>query len=300
MRKINRIHFSGIILLLAALGCDFPGLSTPDLGNISTAAAQTVLAGLTQAVPSTTFTPTIQLSPTSTLTPTVTFTPTSTPTATSTVTPLFTATPPIPLISVSVATNCRNGPGKVYGYEGALFVGETAEVFARDPSGNYWYIRNPDAGREFCWLWGYYATIIGNVSALPIYTPPPTPTATLTPTPSPSFKASFSSLDLCTTNWWVDIKINNNGSVPFKSVTISIRDTVTDVERVDLSDGFTDLDGCLKTTTKDIIAAGDTYLLSAPPFPYDPTGHKLRITLTLCSDTGQKGRCVTDKFDVTP
>jgi hypothetical protein len=188
----------------------------------------------------------------------------------------------------------------VYDYEGALLVGETAEVFARDPTGNYWYIRNPDSGAEFCWLWGNYATIVGNVSILPVYTPPPTPTATLTPTPAPSFKASYSSLDLCNTDWWVDLKITNNGSVSFKSVNILVRDTVTDVEKVDLSDGFTDLDGCLKTTTKDIIAPGDTYLLSAPPFAYDPTGHKLRVTLTLCSDTGQKGKCITNKFDLTP
>lgn len=301
MSRTNRIRFAGILLLLAALACDIPVASTtPDPDSINTAVAQTMNASFIQTISAITHTPTIALSPTNTSTPTVTYTPTSTPTATATVTALFTATPPVPLISVSVATNCRTGPGKIYGYEGALLVGETAEVLARDPTGNYWYIRNPDSAGDLCWLWGNYATIVGNVTHLPIYTPPPTPTPTFTPTPSPSFRASYSSLDQCAPNWWVELKINNNGSVAFRSVNISVRDTVTSIELVDLSDGFTDQDGCLKTTTRDIIAAGDTYLLSGPPFTYNPTGHDLRITLTLCSDTGQKGKCLTDKFDVTP
>jgi hypothetical protein len=297
---INRIRFAGIVLLLGTLACVIPSPVTQAPGLMNTALAQTVSAAYTQTALVVSSTPTIELSPTSTFTPSVTSTPTATHTATATVTPLFTATPLVPLISVSVATNCRNGPGKVYVYEGALLVGETTEVLARDPSGNYWYVRNPDAAGDFCWLWGNYATIVGNVINLPIYTPPPTPTPTFTPTPVPSFKVSYSGLDVCNANWWIEIKLTNNGSVSFRSYNLSVRDTVNDIEKVDLADGFTDLDGCLKTTTKDVISPGDTYLLSGPPFSYDPTGHDLRVTLTLCSDTGQKGKCLTDKFNVTP
>ena len=59
-------------------------------------------------------------------------------------TPVFTSTPGIPLISVTVATNCRVGPGKVYDRVGALLVGQVAEVVGRNLNGNYWYIRNPN------------------------------------------------------------------------------------------------------------------------------------------------------------
>lgn len=184
--------------------------------------------------------------------------------------------------------------------EGALLVGEVAEVYGRDPTNNYWYIRNPDSDPEFCWVWGKYATLVGPALLMPVFTPPPTPTATLTPLPSPAFKAEYAGLDTCNGSWWVEIKLKNTGSIPLKSVDISVKDKVTDLVLVNLADGFTNLDGCLAKTTKDTLKAGDTYLLSAPAFVYNPTGHKLVVTITLCSDTGQKGMCATDKIDFTP
>ena len=106
--------------------------------------------------------------------------------------PVFdTPTPVLPEVSVSVDTNCRTGPGKVYLYRGALLVGETAEVVARSTVPDYWYIPNPDRPGEFCYLWGRYATVSGNTQVLPEFTPMPSPTPTYTPkpsvTPTPSY-----------------------------------------------------------------------------------------------------------------
>jgi hypothetical protein len=299
----RRITIPVLALLLSVLACEAPVTFTPapDLNQLNTAVAQTVNAALTLSIVPGSSLPTG--TSTSTFTPEA---PSLTPTETSTPTAVFTFTPLVPLISVSVATNCRSGPGKVYDYRGALLVGMSAEVLARDPSGNYWYIRNPDSEGNLCWVWGNYATISGNILNLPVYTPPPTPTPTFTPlptltsTPAPFFKASLSSLDSCATSWWVDIKLKNNGAVSFKSYSITIKDRATDVTQADLSDGFTDIDGCLLTTTKDSIAPQETYLLSAPAFPYNLAGHELHIILTLCSETGQKGICATDKIDLTP
>ena len=301
MLASNRIFPVFIVLLIATIGCGIPAVSFPDPNVANTLVQETVSVALTQSA--------VTPIPSITETPTLTFTPeppTSTPTATLTPTLTFTPTPQVPLVSVSVATNCRSGPGKVYSYRGALLVGETTEILGRDPTGNYWYVRNPDSPGNFCWLWGNYATTSGNILILPVFTPPPTPTPTFTPvptftpTPVPSFVASYSSLDTCGTNWWIETQIRNNGSISFKSASITVKDKVTDITLVDLSDGFTDQDGCLKTTTKDIIAPGDTYLLSASPFSYNPTGHEVRVTLTLCSDTGQKGICITNAYDVKP
>jgi hypothetical protein len=189
---------------------------------------------------------------------------------------------------------------------GALFVGDFAEVYGRDATNNYWYIRNPDSKNDFCWVWGRYATLTGPILLLPIFTPPPTPTPTntplptFTPTPAPAFRAEYASLDTCNGSWWVEIKLKNKGSIPLKSVNISVKDKVTEILLVNLADGFMNMDGCLAKITKDVLGIDDTYLLSAPAFIYDPTGHELRVILTLCSDTGQKGFCATDKFDVTP
>jgi hypothetical protein len=304
MLRAHRNFLAVLAFLFVSFACTFmPELSTPDIKLASTFAAQTVYADLTKdALTSVTSTISGQPMFTSTETPTGTITPTET----LTVTPLFTPTPFRTIISVSTPTNCRNGPGKVYEMKGSLLVGAVAEVVGRDPTGEYWYIRNPDSDPEFCWVWGKYATLTGPSMTLPILTPPPTPTPTntplptSTPTPSPVFKVAYSGLDSCNGSWWVEVKLKNKGTVPFKSVNISVKDKVTNVTVVNLSDGFTNLDGCLTKTTQDKLGVGDTYLLSAPAFTYDPTGHEILSIITLCSGTGQKGTCVTDKITFTP
>jgi hypothetical protein len=207
-----------------------------------------------------------------------------------------------------VDTNCRSGPGKVYPREGSLLIGETAEVLAVDPTTNYWYIRNPDADNaaDYCWVWGEYATLTGPTLQLPIYTPPPTPTATLTlvptitPTQPPTFNADYASLDTCSGQWWVDIKLKNTSPVLFKSVYVSVLDKLTNTTQVQLRDEFADKNGCEGKNTRDALGPGDTYILSAPPFGYDLKGHEIKVTITLCSETGLKGLCSTRGVGVIP
>lgn len=298
MQTLKRTSLPLFFILLGVLACGLPDIAPVVQSPNSTSAAQTVLAivQMTQnaagiaVLPSDTFTP----SPTATLPP-----PTFTPTATLSPTPIFTITPYVPAISVSIPTNCRVGPGKVYEMVGALLVGETVQVYARDPSGDYWYIKNPDSPSEYCWVWGQYATLSGLTSIVPIYTPPPTPTATSTATPSPAFDASFSGLDSCS-GWWVDIDLENTGAITFRSINLTVKDTDTSTVVADVTDGFTDQNGCSSTTTKKALQAGKVVTESSPTFSYDPTGHKLKATITLCSDTGLDGTCVTDTISFKP
>lgn len=301
MSYSSRVSLTVFILSIVVMACALPAITIQDSGSISTAAAQTVVAGFVEAALSVTMSPTSQE-------PTFTSTlesPSLTPTQTLTATLAFTPTALFPQISVSVPTNCRNGPGKVYRMEGALLVGEIAQVYGRDPTGRYWYIRNPDSGSEYCWVWSEYATLTGNTAFLPVYTPPPTPTSTntpkptFTPTPSPDFEAAYSNLDTCV-GWWVELKLHNTGSIPFKSMGITVRDTVTDIVLANFTDGFTNIDGCLSTTTRDTLGVGKTHVVSAPAFNYDPSGHKIRATIILCSDIGQSGTCVTKTIHFTP
>lgn len=230
-----------------------------------------------------------------TLSPTFTLSPTQTLTAT----PAFTATPIVPLVSVSVPTNCRVGPGKVYKRVGALLVGEVAQVYGRDPTWSYWYIRNPDSTNDFCWLWGEYASVTGNTSILPVYTPPPTPIPTPTQTPTPGFEAVYTGLDSCV-GWWVEIRLQNTGSIPFKSMGLTVKDTVTDIVQVNFTNSFTNNDGCLTTNTRDRLGVGKKVVVSSPTFNYDPSGHKLQATIILCSNHDQSGTCVTRKINFKP
>src|SRR5215207_9665958 len=188
-----------ILLLTVSYGCGVPGVFPSESNLMGTAVAQTIEAALTQTAQSQPITPIVI--PTDT--PLFTFTPeppTLTPTETLTPIPIFTSTSAIPQISVSVATNCRVGPGRIYDRVGALVVGQVAEVIGRDSTGNYWYIRDPNSSSGFCWLWGEYATLTGNTSALPMFTPPPTPT------PSPNFEVDYGGKDTCA-GWWVDLDL---------------------------------------------------------------------------------------------
>jgi len=301
MLYASRISLVIFTLLFAILACDLPAITLQDSGVISTSAAQTVIAGFTLSASPETLPPVLS-EPTLTLTlepPTPTITPSQTATM------IFTDTPLIPQISVSVSTNCRSGPGKIYQMEGALLVGETAQIYGREPTGRYWYIRNPDSSSGYCWVWGEYATITGSTAFLPVYTPPPTPTPTQTPTPTntstpvPDFEASYSSLDSCV-GWWVELKVKNTGSIPFKSAGVTVKDTVTDVTLANFTDVFADNNGCLSSTTRDTLGLGKAVVISAPAFSYDPSGNKIRATIILCSEIGQSGICVTKVINFTP
>jgi hypothetical protein len=298
MQTLKRTSLPLLLILLAVLACGLPDIVPLSPSPNGTAVAQTVLAIVqmtqraagTAVVPSDTLTPSL----TATLAP-----PTFTPAATLSPTPIFTITPLFPAISVSVPTNCRVGPGKIYEMVGALLVGETVQVYGRDPTGNYWYIRNPDSPSNYCWVWGQYATLTGLTSIVPILTPPPTPTATFTPTPSPAFDASFSGLESCS-GWWVDIDLENTGSITFRSINLTVKDTDTSTVVADITDGFVDQTGCSSTTTKKALAPGKVVTESSPTFSYDPSGHKLKATITLCSDTGLGGTCVTQTISFKP
>ena len=273
------------VLAIAAAACNSPVAPTQDPNLIGTTVAQTLSAIQVQ-----TNQPVIPVTgATSTSTPS----PTSSPTITLTPSPVFTATPLIPQISVSVPTNCRVGPGRAYDRVGALVVGEVTEVYGRDLAGNYWYVRNPSVSGGFCWLWGEYATLAGNIQTLPIFTPPPTPT------PVPAFTASYTGLESCN-GWWVEITLENTGGITYRSILMAISDSATNTT-VSLNENrFTNLNGCNASDSRSTLAPGEKLIVSSPVIGYDPTGHKLRGTITLCSDVNVNGTCVTQVIEFKP
>jgi hypothetical protein len=114
--------------------------------------------------------------------------PTDTPSQSETATPeatpttAITASPTVPMVSVTVATNCRSGPSTDFEIQWSLQPGEKAELVGKNTALNYWIVKIPGGQ---CWLWGQYATVEGNVAGLPEIPAPPLP-ATATPaTPNP-------------------------------------------------------------------------------------------------------------------
>jgi len=296
MRKPPPILLSLTALLILSLACAVSGTpgtpgvptSTQDLNVLGTAIMATMISAATQTAAAVVPPSVVVDSPT----PWPTFTsvpplPTSTPSATLSPTPFFSSTPLVPYISVSVATNCRVGPGKVYDRVGALLVGEVAEVVGRSANGEYWYIRNPNQSNGFCWLWGEYATVTGNIATLPVFTPPPTPT------PMPDFGAAYARREACGDRWWVEIRLRNTGGLAFQSISLTVRDLTTDVVVAMSSDVFENIDGCKNKSSRDALQPGAVRVVSGPTFTYNPTGHNLRARITLCSREGQNGTCIT-------
>lgn len=198
MKLKQQVAMIGLFLILVLMnGCGlFSGedqLSVQDQANTSVAltlegihSIETIVA-LTLAAVDTQVPPVVPTEadepPVPTDTPVTAATQTEAPTPTTS----FTATPSVPMVSVSVNTNCRVGPGLAYDQISVLLVDREAEVIARSADGAYWVIRNP-SGSGTCWLWGFYATVVGPTGGLPVWDPPPTPTpaatATLTPAPT--------------------------------------------------------------------------------------------------------------------
>ncbi len=309
MRNIKRTSLPLLLILLGVFACAIPAVPTVDQ-NAAGTAVQATLSAIMQMtqdagqgiVDLSTDTP----EPTATLTAYPTFTPiqptpTFTPTATYTwpAPPVWSPTPTYPMISVSVSTNCRSGPGKVYQLLGYLPENQWVRVYARDPGEDYWYIRNPANSSQFCWVWGEYATVIGNAGTLPYYTPPPSPTPTITATPAPGFAASYVGLQTCSGKFWADLKLKNTGTGTFSSMSIMLRDTKTAAQVTLIKDGFTDRTGCT-ADTKNTLLPGKTVTASSPAFGYNPDGHKINATITLCTKAGLNGMCVTRKISFTP
>jgi hypothetical protein len=285
MRKRHiHIPLAALIFLLAAsLACGLPApAATPDPNTLATSIVQTVAARQTEASlvnpPAATFTaspPTPSLPPLPSLTPT----------------PDFTATPEIPLISVSVATNCRAGPGVLYEQVGVLLVGQTAEIVGREPKGEFWYIRNPDQTPEFCWVSGKYATISGNTLYISYISPEPPPANT--------FTVTFQRVGTCTV-WWLDFRLTNSSPTAFQSFSLNMKDTTANTTASLESNDFTRREKCDAPVTVNSLPAGGAVTISSPPLAYNPAGHTLSVTVTACTEPDLKGSCLKQELNFKP
>ena len=281
MKKRKTILYLIVISMFILQACNLPSNSpTNEPTEDPLIAAEMTITALAGQVTPTEAPPTFTALPT--LTPTPEFTPT----------PASTSTPSFAYVTLSEATNCRIGPGLAYDLVDTFLVGQTIEVVGKHPSDNYWYVHSPNNPNVYCWMWGYYA-IGGNLGNVPVLTPPPSPT------PAPTFDASYVSLSSCV-GWWARLNLKNTSSTAFKSIVITIKDTVTDVSLSDTNDGFHDIDGCLSSSMVATLEPGASYTVASPAFVADPTGHKVSATIKLCTETGLGGSCVTKAIEFVP
>jgi hypothetical protein len=227
--------------------------------------------------------------------PTAPATATEAPSATpaETATPAPTATSSVPIARVNQNTNCRSGNSTQFDQLYIALAGSELTITGRTTDPAYVLVENPDRPGTSCWLWTRYVDILGDLSALPVSTPPPTPT------PALAFTISFSEIDGCV-GWDPEIKIVNTGGITLKSWQMTVEDLDTATSLTDSLSSFDELDGCPAVTTIPKLDPGDTGYAYVWSFIYDPSGHSMKATVKVCSEAGLAGLCGTKSVNFTP
>jgi hypothetical protein len=228
-------------------------------------------------------------------TPEPTLTPTIMPTAT------LTATSSVPMVSVTIDTNCRSGPNTAFDLLGVLKVGENAEVVGRSPYTDSVVIKLPSNPNVTCWLWTQYATLVGNTSGLPIYRVPPTPTPRSSPTPLAAFNVIYSSTVTCSGTYVLKFKITNTGSVTWEANRIKVIDQTTKEEQTTIYDDFrNEINGCSLASVDKNLEAGEVGFSTSGGFSKKPAGHSFKASIMVCSANGMSGTCLEKTINFTP
>jgi len=290
-----RLVLVGCTLILLSLACNLPLIANQSTGNqekpagfVETSIAET-MAVIGQGQPVVDEDSTVQPEP-----PSATFTPESTDTPTLTPTVTETPTPEVPMVYISENTNCRTGPGTIYERLITVLKGEEPEAVAKDPLGEYWYIRRPGQEGSFCWLWGKYATPVGDTASLPVFTPPPTPT------PSLDFSVSYHHKEPTCVQYTLVYKIINTGGFTLESwKTSAVDHTGGSNPLSSIEDQFQEIVVCVKVSTQMDLTPGEGHYVILT-FNDNPTGHDITTTIKICTEDGLGGECLEKTFRHTP
>lgn len=215
--------------------------------------------------------------------------PASTPTPSPTLPPTMTATP-MPLVNITGNTNCRFGPGSVYDLLHTYLVGDQAQLLGISPDGAFWYTSDEAGIIPDCWLWGQYATPVGDTAFLPVFTPPPTPT------PFPDFAVSYEGSDCGAGSCWLWFRIDNTGSVYWESVLVYAKNLSAYDVATHVSNMFQT--GIMGSDIPKIPAGGTGYTHSERLV--QPEGDTVEIIIVACEKDGMTELCQARTLTVYP
>jgi hypothetical protein len=220
-------------------------------------------------------------------------TPTPTPSPPATPLPTLTSTPS-PYALITGNTNCRTGPGSVYDLLHTYLAGDEALLLGKSPDGFFWYTSDQDQINPDCWLWGQYATPVGDTALLPVFTPPPTPT------PSPGYRISYHRADIDAGIWRFCFKAENTGSVVWESFIIYIYDPIAGEGAGFFSNYFWIFYKPGVYVSSNIPAGEDGYIeVGGMPDPYaNPGGGKIEVYVVICENDDLGGLCQGKKFTI--
>ena len=288
---IKRIAFviAGVILLSACktgqavTTVDLQEQITQTMQAVATEVQLTLQAAVPTPVPATN-TPL----PTATPAPTETPVPVSTETSEPTVTPA-----PKAIAQMIQNTNCRSGPSTTFPMVFIAQQGESLNIISGTTLEDYVIVENPADTSQSCWLWTEFVDIQGDLSGLPIATPPPTPT------PALKYSLSFLQVEPCT-GWSLAFKVANTGSKTLQSYTIVVTDQTANQTETSDSNEFSERIGCKVPYELGSVDPFKSGFMYANDFDYNPKEHTLLVYVTICSNNDMEGECSSQGFFITP
>jgi hypothetical protein len=302
MKNRSPLVILSIVAILALAACSTAAtqqtVSTADLQTlVALSIAQTQLAGTVTAVAQNGSSTAINPTPPAMSLAEATSTPTLTPAA------LTSATPEGVWLDINQNTNCRIGPTSSFAVVNVMEKGRHLQAVGRSTINGYYYVINPALTNSFCWIWNQYATISGDTSSLPVYTPQSSPTPTLTPTPIADLAVSYIGVTACGTDYSLRLNVVNTGSTTWRSVKMIVTDNTTSTVFTHSADLFYGYNGCTSDATQADLTQGESSYLSnyAPgQLTYNPAGHSLTVTLIVYSADGLTGTSITKTLTVNP
>jgi hypothetical protein len=294
LRTLSVLTLALFLLSACNLTGGGPAATQVSVDAIYTQAAQTLEAQLTQNAAAQ---PT--LAPTDTPQPIQTQ-PLESPTPASTDTPPPPPTSSVPLAVIDTNSNCRKGPSTQYDPPIALLKeGQKAEIAGRNQDRSWWYVQIPDRPGQYCWVWGNNVHVEGDASGAQVVAPPPVPiTPTFTPKPDVRFDPSFHSVHDCDGEPFAIFEIDNIGEEDFESMSLKIEDTDDEevIYEASSDEPFMDSADLCPDDGDDSLDDGDVAWIGGD-IDDGESGNDAEATITLCTEEGLKGTCVSDDVD---
>ena len=282
----TRALITSVFGLSVLAACSAPGASEAEIAARVDAAIQQTIDAMDTAAPPTATQPAALLPPNASDTVAPTDTAASAPT--SAPTSATTEPPSAPVVSVSLTTNCRTGPGEAYPFVLYFEPGQSARVIGRSSVDNYWYIAHPAAADGHCWLWGQYATVQGNAGNLPVLTPPPPPAPVFDFT---LYRHSFSECG----ETRVSLVVVNKSTSTFRSGRIHVEDLDNGDDlhgpRLDEHPFADNPTSCPRDQGSNSLPPGATAYLVIPLSEFEG-GHNAVANIRLCTDDEGGGECL--------
>jgi hypothetical protein len=266
-------------LLLTACNSPKPVPATETQNQVS----QPTELLLTTAPPTNTQLPTDTPLPTETLTPTQPHAATDTPTPVATLVNTPTNVVSGPTAHVNENTNCRSGPSSDYPLIITILSGQDVKIVSRTTLDSYLIVEDPTNPPQSCWLWTQYVSTSDDLSSLPVATPPP---------PLMSYSMVFTKIETCAT-YSMEFKVTNTGSKTLQSYTIVAKDLSEHTQQTSSSTNFNLREDCAVDEEIGFVDPGKVGYAYANNFTYNPSGHSMEATITICSHDDQTGVCAT-------